>query len=549
MDKRARLLRVMNADQDWPAIFYGLHMVPGVAEYKDGPGGKPHRIFVSGDTAKRMDPSFEGKPVYVEHVDDEQPNEQNKTVEGVKKDERGDPEKVSADGYVIESFYNPADGAHWAKFIVVSKAGVDAIKRKWVLSNCYQPESLGPGGEWHGVQYDREFLANEYKHLAIVANPRYRESIVLTPDEFKQYNEGKLKEIAALRNSADVPKNSSEKGEPKMKLMDILFGKKNGKVERIENADEIGKISVKLGNGRQATVSELINNARRLNDEDYEKLMSEVDVERPEHNADEKDLENTDELDEKKNKKKNKRKMSAEDDELENADDEDKEKNSDEDELENADEEDDKKNRKRNRKRSAADEDKENAEDDELENEEFRGRREEKDFVGNDEMDPLKHVLVLDGEETTVGDMINAHLDLKNKYNTLRQKHSSLREEHVGLTNKFGDDEMCGNDMEIPENEEEMANVLNRLENEEKALETSLDVRRTAIEKIVGRMKNNQEVIARRDQKKKEGLTHFLKIKNAEAEAALKAGGVVVPTETSSSMLARGKAKYGSGNN
>ena len=82
-----------------PATFYGLHMVPGVAEYSEPTvkKGEPYRLLIGPDTAKNMDPSYSGKPLYVHHVD--QVNL--------------DKLQEEAAGYVSESFYNPMDGMHW----------------------------------------------------------------------------------------------------------------------------------------------------------------------------------------------------------------------------------------------------------------------------------------------------------------------------------------------------------------------------------------------------------------------------------------------------
>ena len=151
-------------------IFYGMHFCPGVAEYSE-PGKETYRIFLNEDTIRSMNPSFAGKPVFVDHVDEVDPNV--------------DKLRSEADGWVIESFYNPADGKTWAKFIVVSDRGFRAIKNGFRLSNAYIPTSYGEAGMWNGVEYQKEILAGEYEHLAIVQNPRYEESVILTPENLK----------------------------------------------------------------------------------------------------------------------------------------------------------------------------------------------------------------------------------------------------------------------------------------------------------------------------------------------------------------------------
>lgn len=176
-------------------IFYGLHMYPGVAEYEDAKDGA-FRVFINESTIRKMNPTFAGRPLFVEHVD---------AVEENLKDLRGE-----ADGWVIESFFNEADGKTWAKFIVVSERGLQAIKQGFRLSNAYIPKSFANGGLWNGVSYRNEVTSGEFEHLAIVKHPRYEESVIMTPDEFKAYN-GQMKvELERLANS------KNKKGDSKM---------------------------------------------------------------------------------------------------------------------------------------------------------------------------------------------------------------------------------------------------------------------------------------------------------------------------------------------
>jgi hypothetical protein len=206
-------------------------MVEGVAEYRE-PKQEPYRIFIGEEAIKNMDPTFQGKPVYVHHVDQvDLPNLQEE-----------------ADGYVTESFYNPNDGKHWVKFIVVSDKGHQAIRNGWKLSNAYVAKNTKAGGRWHGVDYLKEVTSGEYEHLAIVPDPRYAESDILTPEEFKAYNEEKQVELKRLANSKN-------EGAPKMKLS---FFRKS----KVENSSDIEGMSVKLPkSGREVELTTLINEA------------------------------------------------------------------------------------------------------------------------------------------------------------------------------------------------------------------------------------------------------------------------------------------------
>lgn len=213
-------------------ILYGVHMYPGVAEYHEA-GREPYRVFLNEDTIRSMDPTFAGRPVFVMHVD------------GV--DENIDAVRKEADGWVVESFYNQADGKHWAKFIVVSERGLRAIDQGMRLSNCYVPRGFGQGGLWNGVQYAKEVTGAEYEHLAIVPNPRYEESVIMNPEEFKKYNEDKLVELKRLANSTKEPGR-----------MKLNFFKRT----KVENAPDLEGISVQLPkSGREVTVMQLVNEA------------------------------------------------------------------------------------------------------------------------------------------------------------------------------------------------------------------------------------------------------------------------------------------------
>lgn len=306
-----------------PEVFYGLHFAEGVAEYKDPLNGEAYRIFVGEETMKRMDPTYAGKPVFVNHVDDDTfPN----------------PEKVP-DGYVAESFYNKTDGKHWVKFIVVSDEGKEAIKRKfWKLSNAYTVKDKIGGGEWHGVEYEAEVINGDYGHLAIVEKPRYNESIILTPEEFKAYNAEKEAELLKLANSKDENKKPGEgvmffkksKVENSKELEGMMVTLPKSKKEvsikevvnmadekEMENTIEPGSITVNGDNmvdvdGEKMTVNELVSKYKNMckkkngEEEDDVENMSADEIE-AKNSEMEKELENTGDEDEEKkeNKKKN----------------------------------------------------------------------------------------------------------------------------------------------------------------------------------------------------------------------------------------------------
>lgn len=221
-------------------IFYGMHFYPGVAEYQEA-GKDPYRVFLNEDTIRSMDPTFAGRPIFVEHVDSV--------------DDNLDELRKEADGWVVESFFNSADGKHWVKFIAVSERAERAIANKMRLSNAYIPTAFAKGGLWNGVTYAKEVTGGEYEHLAIVKNPRYEESIILTPEEFKLYNENKIVELKRLSNSKD-PKEESNP------VKFNLFKK-----QKVENALDIEGMSVVLPkSGKEVTISQVLNEADEMED-------------------------------------------------------------------------------------------------------------------------------------------------------------------------------------------------------------------------------------------------------------------------------------------
>jgi hypothetical protein len=233
-----------------PKRYFGLHMSEGIAEYKEI-GTDPLVILINESTIKKMDPSFEGRPVYVKHV--EEVDLRNIQME--------------ADGYVVKSFFNKADGKHWVEFLVVSDRGHEAIRNGWRLSNAYMPKSFGPGGFWHGAEYQKEVTMGEYEHLAIVPNPRYDESVVYTPEDFKAYNERKEQELKKFANS---------KGERSV----LSFFKKS----KVENQDLENLTVVLPKSKREVTISQLINDVDEMEAiksvNKPEKMQSDADAER-----------------------------------------------------------------------------------------------------------------------------------------------------------------------------------------------------------------------------------------------------------------------------
>lgn len=214
-------------------IYYGMHFYPGLAQYSE-PNKEPFKIFLNENTLRKMDASFAGRPIFVDHV-----NEVESNLDQLRKE---------SDGWVVESFFNEADGKHWVKFIVVSDRGDRAIKNGFRLSNAYIPTLNNKSGQWNGIDYQNEVIAGEYEHLAIVDNPRYAESVIMTPDEFKMYNEKLKIELNKISNSKPKEKESM--------LSKLKFWNKKA----VENSIDIENISVTLPkSGIEFSIYQIVN--------------------------------------------------------------------------------------------------------------------------------------------------------------------------------------------------------------------------------------------------------------------------------------------------
>jgi hypothetical protein len=285
-----------------PRVYYGLHFYPGVAEYRPA-DGKKYRVYLNEMTLRKMDSSFAGRPVYVQHVDEV--NLANLERE--------------ADGYVMRSFYNSADGKHWCQFIVVTDKGHEAVSKGWKLSNAYFLKNEGAGGIWNGIEYDKEITDGEYEHLAIVDNPRYQESMILTPEQFKQYNADKEAELLKVANSKEQEKQTmkffeKKKIENKIDLENTIVVLPKTKKEKsllqiVNEADEDNKYAngeqmIKVGE-EEMTVNELVEkyeSCMKKKNEEEEEGKEENEEEEKEENQDEEEKEENEEEEKKDNK-------------------------------------------------------------------------------------------------------------------------------------------------------------------------------------------------------------------------------------------------------
>jgi hypothetical protein len=222
-------------------VFYGRHMYPGVAEYRPS-RNQMFRLLIKEPAIRKMGTTFPGRPVFVhhnEHFSDEL-----------------DKLRTEADGWVSDSFYNEADGNHWAKVILVTDRAIKAQANGYGLSNAYDFKRIDEtGGVYNGLDYDIEILDGEYKHMALVPDPRY-DSILLTPEEFKRYNEEQRAGLKRVANSNDKGRFMSMKRHQKTgsKFSLSLFKK-----TKVENSRDLAETSVLLPKSKtEMTIAELV---------------------------------------------------------------------------------------------------------------------------------------------------------------------------------------------------------------------------------------------------------------------------------------------------
>lgn len=225
--------------KNFPRRYFARHIKEGLVHYLEN--GEDKLYLVKNEALMKMNASFEGKPIYIRHVDEVDL----------------DKMKEEAVGYVVKSFYNEFDGAWWVEVIADDEAQ-GYIEKGWAVSNAYLPTELGSGGEHHDISYAKEVKNGVYEHLAIVNNPRYEEAVIMTPEEFKDFNEGRKAELEKLKNSKE---NEMLSEEDKNEILNSL---KNSLADLVKDA---------VKNAVEEKVEEDKKNAE---DEDHRQLIREI---------------------------------------------------------------------------------------------------------------------------------------------------------------------------------------------------------------------------------------------------------------------------------
>ncbi|TDE17706.1 hypothetical protein [Dyadobacter psychrotolerans] len=194
------MTELSNASQH-AKTYYCRHMTPGVVGYRG------MNVYIPLDTIKAMAPSFDGKPVYIDHRDIELENIQDE-----------------ADGYVTQTFFLPEDGWLWSKVLMISDKGIREMDSGKSISNSHRPIEWGDAGKYLNIPYQKSVKSSVFTHLGIVDDPRYEDAKVFTPEQFKNYKK-------TLADQSNELHNSKNHG---VKRMLNLFKMKREAVETVD---------------------------------------------------------------------------------------------------------------------------------------------------------------------------------------------------------------------------------------------------------------------------------------------------------------------------
>ena len=178
--------------EKWPKRYRIEFIEPGICDYTDDGQGK---VFVSREALNRFRNTFLGKPVINEDHIDLSPDEAFKLTE---------KSESLADGIVYNVGLAPS-GMDYADVFIWDLKTQDNIKSGYSASCMYAPEEIKKPGKWHNFLYDSEIIGGDYKHMAIVKNPRYeRAKIYELPTELKNSIQDNLEQIYKEGGKMDI---------------------------------------------------------------------------------------------------------------------------------------------------------------------------------------------------------------------------------------------------------------------------------------------------------------------------------------------------------
>lgn len=235
---------------DYPVTVFIRHIEKGIAHYDE----LDKTVLINDEALCNMKNSLCNKPIYVYHKTSE-----DDKVENLEK---------NSHGWIVDSFYNQLDGWWWCKAIVFTDFAKDKLSKGWKVSNSYKAtEFKQGGGVYHNIPYQLEVRNGTYDHIAIVENPRYEGVMVLSPEEYKKYNQ-----------ELQVKLENSKQRKGTM----FNFFKK----QKVETPEDFNNTYVEIKDGEEVKVADLIANYQNAMEKQEEK-KKEKEEEKKMSNAEE----------------------------------------------------------------------------------------------------------------------------------------------------------------------------------------------------------------------------------------------------------------------
>jgi hypothetical protein len=246
-DKKKKKKKKMkeNTKTSWAEGYEARYLEPGLCKYDN------ETILLRKETISRMQDSFKGKPVVIQHQNPDPADNEN------------------IHGYITDVYYNPDDNWFYCKYILTTDESKTLVANGYSISCAYTPlEFSQEGGEWHNINYDKEVLNGELNHLALVDNPRYEDAIT-----YKNSKDGVIKKMFKLfqnkkeEQDIDLKNSFVQLDEKEIPLNDLLEAFKNAKEEEDkENAKTMVNMSDEVEvDGKPIKVSTLVDNYKKTN--------------------------------------------------------------------------------------------------------------------------------------------------------------------------------------------------------------------------------------------------------------------------------------------
>lgn len=206
-------------------------------------------ILLSQDALERLSKTAHGIPVVIEHTDVNNENVDQVVV-----------------GRVADMHYDADTDLWMAHFVLDSQEAVDLLQNGWGVSTAYAIKSVSSGGTLNNVPYDREVTDAEYKHLAIVAKPRYE--MARNPIFYNSKND--------LRNVADgVTININEPKQSGGRKMISLFKRIFEPIKLNENEDVYVQVD-----GKEHKLADIMSKMQEMEAEEVKKKEAEAEAEK-----------------------------------------------------------------------------------------------------------------------------------------------------------------------------------------------------------------------------------------------------------------------------